>query len=261
MDVLDISLTPREQMVECQAVRPRLEVDTNAINDEVLSHNHVDDVPILDATEPEHVLQPAVDRLSNDIPNPNTASHEIMPDDVPISDTTNPLHWAVGRQSNDIPNPNTPSPEIVLQQEDLDIVGDGSRTESGPHHMEGLQMDDVVAGRPSDDGSVPNVAGTKPGLHQAARQHLEGDVSDADGAQAAPPRSYFSFSSPLDISGQYTRPNQKLIFLLSTVVAFIAIVIQYELGPEMLHRSAGRIRPGWARHRNEGWKRKELARQ
>lgn len=56
----------------------------------------------------------------------------------------------------------------------------------------------------------------------------------------------------------YAYYDWKLIFLLSTIVAFIAVVSQYKLGPEMLHRGTGCIRPGWAHHRNEG-KRKALA--
>lgn len=202
-----------------------MDVNTEAIGDNhAVARPRPDDVRIPDATGPEHVLHRAVDQQSNDVPNSNTAGLDIVP------------QQAVG-------------PHLDVVQ-----VSGCASTGSVPRHVEGLQQDGVpnsnpiaehqVVGRPSGDVSVPNVAGTKSTLRQAVQQC--GEVSEDNGAQVAPPPS---FSSPLDVSGRYTCSNQTLLFLLSTIVALIAILIQYKLPP---HRSTGIIRPGWARYRNEG---------
>lgn len=81
----------------------------------------------------------------------------------------------------------------------------------------------------------PTAAGTKPTLQQE-----EGEDSNANGDQVTPPSSS---SSPLDISGRYTRSSQMLLFLLSTIVALIAFLLQYE-SVQTSHRGAGIIKPG-----------------
>lgn len=213
----------------------------------------------------------------------------LPPDNVRILDATEPgplLHREMDHQLNNIPN--TAALEIVPQQvvdPHSDVVGDGGTTISVQpgvqqgvdpshsgiigHNTAPVQSDVLefnpaakpvlpsLESHPSDaDGvSVPDVAGIKPGWHQVLHQDLGGDDSNVDGAQSAPPSCYLSFSSHFR---PYTRSDQILVFFLSTVVAFIALVIQFELGPEMLHRGTGLMRPGWARHR-KGWEREELA--
>ncbi|KAH9971300.1 hypothetical protein BGW80DRAFT_1321506 [Lactifluus volemus] len=54
-------------------------------------------------------------------------------------------------------------------------------------------------------------------------------------------------------SMRYRRSHQKLLYMLSTIVALVAIVISYTLEPKTLYDNARYTRPGWARHRNEGW--------
>ncbi|KAH8977231.1 hypothetical protein EDB86DRAFT_1273778 [Lactarius hatsudake] len=286
---IDISLMPSEQMVEERwAVSPRLGADINVDNAGLQSYNYAavcpqsDGVAIPDAIEPEQVSPQAVGQQSHDIPHLITAGPKIMPQQVGLhleivgdvmaghpSDNVfvpdvEAAHQAaapsgyfsssntVGQQPNDIAGPNTDGPEIVPQQvdPDLDTVGDNGSTGFVQHHTESLQLDGAVASHPSGIASVLDVNDAKAAQHEAAHQH-----SDADGAQVAPPLD-ISSSSPLDTSERYTRSNRKLIFILSTVVAFVAVAIQYELGQEMSRRSTGLIRPGWARHRKEGWKRK-----
>jgi len=255
------------KIVPQRGVGPHLDVVSDGARSGFILH-HMEDLQLDGVVADRPSDSVSVPDVAGTGPAPRQPAHQHLEDDADDAEDAPPSSYfssssSVGQQSNDIVNSNAASPEIVPQQVDphLDIVGEGASTEFVPHHMEGLQLDGVVASRPSDDVSVPNVAGTRPVLHRATHQHSGGDIFDVDGAQVAPPESYFSPSSPLDTPGQYTCSNQKLIFLLSTVVAFIAIVIQYELGPEIPHRSTGLTRPGWARHRKEGWKRKELARQ
>jgi hypothetical protein len=171
---------------------------------------------------------------------------------------------AVGQQSNGSPNPSTASPDIVPWQAvgtQVDVVSGGASTGTVPHHAENTQRDGVsnsnpaadsvshqVVGSPSGDVSVPYATGTEPTLFQAVQQQ-GGESSNTNSAQVAPPSS----SSPMDISGRYTRSNQKLLLLLSTIVALIAVLIQHELVQEMSHRSTEiATRPGWARFRDKG---------
>ncbi len=255
------------KIVPQQKVGLHLDVVSDGARSEFVLH-HMEDLQ-LDGVVADHPSDGvSVPDVTGTGPAPRQVAHQHLEDNADDAQDVPPLSYfssssSVGQQSNDIVNSNAASPKIMPQQVDLhlDIVSEGASTKFIPHHMKGLQLDSVVAGHPSDDVSIPNVTGTGPVLHQAMHQHLGGNIFDVDGAQVAPPKSYFSPFGPLDIPGQYMHLNQKLIFLLSTVVAFIAIVIQYELGPEMLHRSTGLTRPGWACHHKEGWKRKELARQ
>ena len=53
----------------------------------------------------------------------------------------------------------------------------------------------------------------------------------------------------------YMRSHRNLLFLSSTIVAILAILIQ-SASETALPRSGNRLtlaRPGWAQHRNEGW--------
>jgi hypothetical protein len=60
-------------------------------------------------------------------------------------------------------------------------------------------------------------------------------------------------SNYLDDSAQYTCKHQKIMFVLSTVIALITIVILYVLEPEMPQGGIGYIRLGWAWHCSGGW--------
>lgn len=46
--------------------------------------------------------------------------------------------------------------------------------------------------------------------------------------------------------------DQKFTYIISMVVGFIAIVIQYVLDSDKKHGNTGFVRPGWAHHRSEG---------
>ena len=228
---LDASLLPREGALERRAVSPRLVVNTEAI-----SQNHVGVCP--------------------------------SPNDVCIPE-------AMGQQSNGSPTPNTAGPDIVPGQAvgpQLDVVSGGGSTGNVPHHIENPQRDGAsnsnpaadrdsyqVVGSPSGDVSVSDAAGTEPTL-------FGGEASNANSDQVAPPPQIIplSSSSPgaLDISGRYTRSSQKHIFLLSTIVALIAFLIQYELVQEMSRRSTEidkeiETRPGWAGYRDSGLKERQ----
>lgn len=280
-------------ILDRMSLKPRKEhqvVISADANSEPLSRN----LRILDATEPEPSLHRDIDHQPNDIPNPNTAAPEIIPQQVvgphsdiigdggttvsvkpgvfgskpaaELGDTTASLpRYMEGRQPDvlnlsPIPNPDTAGLEIKPQQglvPHSDIHGDGDSAASVQlNTLNFTPVAEMVLPRfqscPSDDASVSNVAGARP--HQVTHQHLGGSNSRANGARDAAPSCYFSLSGLLVIFGPYTRLNQMpLIFSLSIVVALLAIVIQYELGPEIPHNGTGLIRPGWARHRNEVW--------
>ena len=51
----------------------------------------------------------------------------------------------------------------------------------------------------------------------------------------------------------YMRSHQKLLFLFSTIVALLAILIQSASEAALPHSTLRLTRPGWAQHRNEGW--------
>ncbi|KAI9442069.1 hypothetical protein F5148DRAFT_1349141 [Russula earlei] len=47
--------------------------------------------------------------------------------------------------------------------------------------------------------------------------------------------------------------HQKRLFFVSTIIAFIAIAIQFALEADVPHNDDGHSRPGWAQHRSDGW--------
>lgn len=59
-------------------------------------------------------------------------------------------------------------------------------------------------------------------------------------------------SAPVPNQPIYMRSHRKLLFLSSTIIAFLAILIQYPSESVISHSSIGLTRPGWAQHRNEG---------
>jgi hypothetical protein len=104
------------------------------------------------------------------------------------------------------------------------------------------------------DTPVHGATCPKPILHQEiAEKQLDGEVLDSDGVKFVTHSCLFLSSCAPDISKRYMRSHRKLLFLLSTIVALIAIIIQYASETEVPHGSIGLIRPGWAQHRNEGW--------
>lgn len=172
----------------------------------------------------------------------------------------------MGQQSNSIPDSNAASPDIEPRQvvgPQLGVISSSGSTGTVPHPVENPQWDYAsnsnpaadpdphLAGFPSGDVSVPDTT-TGPML-------FGGEAPNANIAQVAPPQIAPSpSSSPLDISDRYTRSNQKLIFLLSTIVALIAFLIQYELVQEMSHGSAEIVtRPSWAHFRDKGIKERQ----
>jgi hypothetical protein len=56
-------------------------------------------------------------------------------------------------------------------------------------------------------------------------------------------------------SRKYLHLHHKFIFITSIFIGFIAIVIQYVLESESGKplSNTGFMRPGWARHRSDGW--------
>lgn len=98
-------------------------------------------------------------------------------------------------------------------------------------------------------------ADTSSALNQGEDQQLDGDISDADVAELVPPSRSFSLARHSDISGEYSGLHPRLIIILSIFVGFIAVVIQYVLESKKQRSNTGfvSIRPGWARHRSDGW--------
>lgn len=250
------------------------------------AHSEPRNLRILDAIEPEPLLHREIDYQSTDTLKPSTTAPKIMPQqgvdpqsdivgdggtsvfvqpgvlnsspDAELGDTTASLpHHMEDRQldvlnSISFLNPNTPGLAIKPQRDG------GSTASVQPDTLNSNPVAENflfwLESRPLDNVSVPNVAGAKSRPHQMTYQHLGFGNSGANGAQVVAPSCYFSSSSGLlVIFRPYTHPNRMLIFLSSTVVALIAIVIQYELGPEMPHNGTVLIRPGWSRHRSEGW--------
>ncbi|KAH9170491.1 hypothetical protein EDB89DRAFT_1907740 [Lactarius sanguifluus] len=117
----------------------------------------------------------------------------------------------VGQQLNDVASTNTVGSETVPQQvnsdssPDLDTLSDSGSTRFVQDHTESLQLDSMVVGHPSDDVSVPDVLDVKPAQHEVMHQHSNAQVAHSFNAS-------------------------------SSIVAFITIAIQYELGPEMSHK-------------------------
>ena len=86
-------------------------------------------------------------------------------------------------------------------------------------------------------------------LSQEADRQVGGKASNANAGRAEsslPSRSF------LPAQRSYLL-NERLTYVLSVVVVIIAIVVQYALYLEKGRGDAGFIRPGWARHRSEGW--------
>lgn len=223
------------------------------------AHSEPRNLRILDAIEPEPLLHREIDYQSTDTLKPSTTAPKIMPQQGvdPQSDIVGDGGTSVFVQpgvlnSISFLNPNTPGLAIKPQRDG------GSTASVQPDTLNSNPVAENflfwLESRPLDNVSVPNVAGAKSRPHQMTYQHLGFGNSGANGAQVVAPSCYFSSSSGLlVIFRPYTHPNRMLIFLSSTVVALIAIVIQYELGPEMPHNGTVLIRPGWSRHRSEGW--------
>ena len=293
---VDVSILRRA--VERRAESPCFDADVNyealgsnvrilnAIELEAVLHREMgsqsNDIPNSNMVDPQIMPQrerePHLDRVGDihtaslprqmedlqpDVPDSNP---EIIPEHDDGDNSTPPTHLMEGLHldvpdSNPVPDPNTVV-KIMPQQgagPHSNIVSDGGSTafvilNSNSAHDLILRP---AESRPSDSVSIPCVSGTRPELKQATHQHSTGDNSDVNVTRVAPPSCYLSFPSPLGTFGRYTCSKRRLIFFLSTVIAFIAVAIQYQLGPEMPRTG---LRPGWVRHRNEGWKREAPAR-
>lgn len=168
-------------------------------------------------TAPHHTENLRQDGISNSNPAADPVSHQV-----------------VGSPSGGVSAPIAAGTEPTSQREGGEASNENG-TQVAPEQAVGPRLDGVSGGAS---------AGTEPTLQQEG-----GEDSSANGRQVALPSST---SSPLDISERYTRSNQKLLFFSSTIVALIALLLQYELVQEMSHRSTRIIRPGWARYRNDG---------
>jgi hypothetical protein len=87
----------------------------------------------------------------------------------------------------------------------------------------------AVAG-PHPSGSVVAVVGPQPSV-----------------AGSASPAPVPNPNQPI-----YMQSHRKLLFLSSTIIACLAILIQYASESAISHSSIRLTRPGWAQHRNEG---------
>ncbi len=120
---------------------------------------------------------------------------------------------------------------------DADVTGSPSeisRGGSGACNSSELQLESVP-GPQSTDGDIPNRGA---GLHDSE--------ADADRELSSP-------TWCLKSSGKYLCFHQKLmLIILSIIVGFVAILVQHALDSEN-RRSSVSLRPGWARHRSEGW--------
>ena len=239
---LDISLPPTEGTGEQRAICPRSDVVSG---------------PASTGTAPHHTENLHQDGISNFNPAADPVSRQVVGSpsgdvSVPTAAGTGPTsqreggeaynengtqvapEQVVGPRLDDVSGGASTGTEPTLQQEGGEASNENG-TQVTPEQVVGPRLDDVSGGAST---------GTEPMLQQEG-----GEDSSANGRRVAPPSSS---SSPLDISGRYTRSNQKLLFFLSTIVAFIALLLQHELVQEMSHRSTGIIRPGWARYRNDG---------
>ena len=122
--------------------------------------------------------------------------------------------------------------------------------------------DDAPEGdAPAEDNAAieDNAFAPVPYRETEQRLHASDNVPNADDAKIVTRSDTFLSRCALkfSISMTYMRSHLNLLFVLSTIVALMAILIQLVLEPEMArkvpHSSSGSIRPGWARHRNEGW--------
>jgi hypothetical protein len=151
---------------------------------------------------------------------PTSHNHAAQPDDVRIADAGGPEpvpHGAVGRQLDDTPNQAADARSDVVN----------ASTGTAARHTESLQWDGI---------SNPNSA------TELVSHRVVGGPSGDHRALVAP------LSPSSSLSGRYMRSNQKLVFLSSTVVALIAILIKSaQDGPGPL------IKSDWDRYREDRW--------
>ena len=117
-----------------------------------------------------------------------------------------------------------------------------------------------------EDGDSFNTGGAKISIPSHSPTHLcgvdiptvpnqEADLqvdSNTFNSSVGGAESFFSSRSFSRAQRSYLL-NEKLTYILSIVVVFIAIVIQYVFNSQKGRGDAGFIREGWARHGSEGW--------
>jgi hypothetical protein len=126
--------------------------------------------------------------------------------------------------------------------------------DTGPIFSHGVLPHDEAIGTKSEgitvedniDTPVHGATHPKPMLHQeTAQKQLDGEGLDS-GVTFVTHLRLFSPSLAPDISKRYMRSHRKLLFLSSTIVALIAIIIHYASETGVPSSSIGLIRPGWA---------------
>lgn len=124
--------------------------------------------------------------------------------------------------------------------------------DNGP--IDDMAFEDNVpaeGGAPTED-IAPAVGNALIASHQEKDKLLHGDVPGTDAKFMACLDPFLSLRD-LNTSMPYMLSHQKLLFLSSTIVALMAIVVQLALEMEVPNSSSRSTRPGWARHRDEGW--------
>ncbi|KAI9440804.1 hypothetical protein H4582DRAFT_2074604 [Lactarius indigo] len=195
-----------------------------------------------------------------------TLKKQLLEKEEKATDTPSAPNKEVGQQVDD-DIPSSDDAEIPLQVP--------SRNSSPPNQEANRQVNSDISGAGDTKISLPSC--TSPALNQevdkqvnsgmsgAGRaefllpshtpsmsiqevgQQVNGNVPNADGTKY--PLASRSFLRP-DISGKCL--HHKLIYILSVVIGFVAIAIQYALDSEKQRGNTGLMWPGWAHHQNKG---------
>ncbi|KAH9019107.1 hypothetical protein EDB85DRAFT_2154009 [Lactarius pseudohatsudake] len=246
-----------ETELENEISRPYLDtVDRDPNDVPVGGHGAADISPILD--------QGTDQQSDGDTPNAGVSKTELE-HDMSHSKSCHLDTDAVDQDPNDVPVGGHGAADISPalnqgenQQSDCDISNvDVAQTEPEieiSHSMLCHPNIDAV-GKHSTDVPVGGYGATdtSSALKQGEDQQFDGDISDADVAKLVPPSSSFPLARRPNISGEYSGLHPRLIIISSIFVGCVAVVIQYVLESKKRRSNTGFIRPGWARHRSDGW--------
>ena len=153
----------------------------------------------------------------------------------------------------------SPTADNAYNEDDVSSKDTAPVKDNAPAEGDAPTEGDAPAeGDAPTEGDTPaedNAFAPAPHQETLAEQRLHDDVPDADDAKFVTRSDSFLSWCALNISMTYMQSHLNLLFVLSTIVALMAILIQLalEMAQDVPRSSSGSIRPGWARHRNEGW--------
>jgi hypothetical protein len=157
---------------------------------------------------------------------------------LPGSRCKHPHHEAGTTQAHvviksDAPTEDNTCAEVDSPAEDIAPIEDNSPTEDDAPAEDNLPADDKAPTEEVPAEDIRSAEGVAPAEHDLP---ASGDIPDLR-----------SSNMP------YMQSHRKLLFISSTIVALMAIVVQLTLEMEVIRSSSGLTRPGWARHRDESW--------